>query len=145
MPRELLLPREPGEQREQAAAREFRRAAWEMALRRNKVVRWLVSWLPHRVTIGLRTFLRWQHSVIAKVRQRWRRSLQLRVVGTTLVISAVMVAVLGFFLTEQIADGLLANAEGAAYKPGARRAERGAADVSASPRRRRATQRPRAS
>jgi two-component system sensor histidine kinase MtrB len=33
------------------------------------------------------------------------------VVGTTLVISATVIAVLGFFLTEQIADGLLHNAE----------------------------------
>ena len=35
-------------------------------------------------------------------------------VGTTLVISATMIAVLGFFLTEQIADGLLTNAENSA-------------------------------
>ncbi len=95
--------------------REYRREAWEMALRRNRVVRWLVSWLPHRVTIILRTTLRWEHLAIAKVGRRWRRSLQLRVIGTTLVISTMMIAVLGFFLTEQIADGLLANAENAAH------------------------------
>src|SRR5258708_7210114 len=115
VPLELTIPRGPGGQREQATAREYRREAWEMALRRNRVVRWLVSWLPHRLTIALRTFLRWQHSVIAKVPQRWPPSLQLRVIGTTLVISALMVAVLGFFLPSQIADGLLANAEGAAH------------------------------
>src|SRR6266567_9152023 len=40
---------------------------------------------------------------------RWRRSLQLRVVATTLVLSAVVVAVLGFFLLEQISAGLLRN------------------------------------
>ena len=108
------MPRDASAPREQFAPREYRREAWEMAMRRNKVVRWLVSWLPHRVTITLRTLLRWEHSVTAKVRQRWHRSLQLRVIGTTLVISATMVAVLGFFLTEQIADGLLANAEGSA-------------------------------
>jgi len=85
-----------------------------MAMRRRKVVRWLVSWLPHRVTIALRSLLRWEHGVIAKARQRWHRSLQLRVIGTTLVISATMVAILGFFLTEQISDGLLANAENTA-------------------------------
>jgi two-component system, OmpR family, sensor histidine kinase MtrB len=90
------------------------RAAWEMALRRKKLVRWVVSWLPHRLTILIRTFLRLEHSVIRIVRQRWRRSLQLRVVGTTLVISATMIAVLGFFLTEQIAYGLLTNAENSA-------------------------------
>jgi len=86
------------------------REAWEMALRRNRLVRWLVRWLPHRLTIGIRAALRWEHWVIAKVLQRWHRSLQLRVIGTTLVISALVVAVLGFFLTEQIADGLTQNA-----------------------------------
>ena len=65
-----------------------------MALRRQKWVRWIVSWLPHRLTIAIRTLLRLQHLLIAKVRHRWRRSLQLRVVGTTLVISAAVVAVL---------------------------------------------------
>jgi len=84
-----------------------------MAMRRNRVGRWFVSWLPHRVTIILRTALRWEHLAIAKAGRRWRRSLQLRVIGTTLVISTMMIAVLGFFLTYQIADGLLANAENA--------------------------------
>jgi two-component system sensor histidine kinase MtrB len=93
--------------RDQSDARE----AWEMALRRKKWVRWIVSWFPHRLTIAIRSLLRWEHLVIAKVSHRWHRSLQLRVVGTTLVISATMIAVLGFFLTEQIADGLLHNAE----------------------------------
>jgi len=95
------------DQRDQPDVRE----AWEMALRRKKWVRWIVGWLPHRLTISLRSLLRWQHLIIAKVMHRWHRSLQLRVVGTTLVISATMIAVLGFFLTEQIADGLLNNAE----------------------------------
>jgi two-component system sensor histidine kinase MtrB len=85
-----------------------------MALRRKKWVRWLVSWLPHRLTIAIRTLLRLEHLAVSKVRYRWHRSLQLRVVGTTLVISAVVVAVLGFFLTEQIVDGLLVNAENSA-------------------------------
>src|SRR5262249_31461634 len=90
------------------------REAWERALRRNKAVRWFVRWLPHGVTILIRTVLRWEHWVIAKARQRWRRSLQMRVVGTTLVISVIVIAVLGFFLTEQIANGLLLNAENTA-------------------------------
>ncbi|HEX4832240.1 MAG TPA: MtrAB system histidine kinase MtrB [Trebonia sp.] len=105
-PRESGVPRDP---------REYPREAWEMAMRRNRVVRWFVSWLPRRATIVLRAALRWEHSIVAKVRQRWHRSLQLRVISTTLVISATMVAVLGFFLTEQIADGLLANAESNAH------------------------------
>ena len=82
-----------------------------MAIRRKKWVRWIVSWLPHQLTITVRTLLRWEHLVIAKIRHQWRRSLQLRVVGTTLVISVTVIAVLGFFLTEQIAGGLLHNAE----------------------------------
>jgi two-component system, OmpR family, sensor histidine kinase MtrB len=90
------------------------REAWEMALRRKKLVRWIVSWLPHRLTILIRSLLRLEHLAIGKVKHRWRRSLQLRVVGTTLVISATMIAVLGFFLTEQIAYGLLNNAENSA-------------------------------
>jgi two-component system sensor histidine kinase MtrB len=90
------------------------REAWEMSLRRKKLVRWVVSWLPHRLTILIRTWLRLQHSLIAKVKHRWHRSLQLRVVGTTLVISATMIAVLGFFLTEQIAYGVVNNAENSA-------------------------------
>jgi two-component system sensor histidine kinase MtrB len=87
------------------------REAWEMALRRKRWVRWIVSWLPHTLTIIIRSVLRLQHLVVIKVGQRWHRSLQLRVVGTTLVISATVIAVLGFFLTEQIAGGLLLNAE----------------------------------
>jgi len=90
------------------------REAWEMSLRRRKWVRWIVSWLPHRLTILIRSLLRLQHLVIGKIRYRWHRSLQLRVVGTTLVISAAVIAVLGFFLTEQIAQGLVANAESSA-------------------------------
>jgi two-component system sensor histidine kinase MtrB len=54
-----------------------------------------------------------QRQVLAlagRLRRRWHRSLQLRVIASTLVITAVVVAVLGFFLIEQIAGGLLANA-----------------------------------
>jgi two-component system sensor histidine kinase MtrB len=97
-----------------APSRRDVREAWEMSLRRKKLVRWVVSWLPHRLTILIRSLLRVEHSVTGKVKYRWRRSLQLRVVGTTLVISATMIAVLGFFLTEQIAYGLLTNAENSA-------------------------------
>lgn len=42
-----------------------------------------------------------------RVRSRWRRSLQLRIVTITLLFSAVVVALLGFFLMQQIASGLL--------------------------------------
>jgi two-component system, OmpR family, sensor histidine kinase MtrB len=112
-PGETGEPGEAGETGEQRERREVREA-WEMALRRRKWVRWIVSWLPHRLTILIRSLLRVQHLVVAKIRYRWHRSLQLRVVGTTLVISAAVIAVLGFFLTEQIAQGLVANAESSA-------------------------------
>jgi two-component system sensor histidine kinase MtrB len=107
------LVRTADSQREQREHRDVREA-WEMALRRKRWVRWIVSWLPHRLTILARSLLRLQHLVVARVRYRWHRSLQLRVVGTTLVISAAVVAVLGFFLTEQIAEGLVLNAESSA-------------------------------
>jgi two-component system, OmpR family, sensor histidine kinase MtrB len=53
-------------------------------------------------------------AVAGQLRRRWHRSLQLRVIASTLAISAVVVAVLGFFLIGQIAAGLLANARTAA-------------------------------
>src|SRR6185437_10558977 len=104
----------PGTARAPLSPQRDVREPWEMKLRRKKLVRWMVSWLPHRLTISIRGLLRWEHSMIAMVRLRWRRSLQLRVVGTTLVISATMIAILGFFLTEQIATGLQVNAGSAA-------------------------------
>jgi two-component system, OmpR family, sensor histidine kinase MtrB len=50
-------------------------------------------------------------AALRRARIRWWRSLQLRVVTATLVISAIVVAVLGFFLMQQIAAGLLQNKE----------------------------------
>jgi two-component system sensor histidine kinase MtrB len=46
-------------------------------------------------------------SIAGLASRRWHRSLQLRVIGTTLVISVAVVAVLGIFLIQQIANGLL--------------------------------------
>ncbi len=46
-------------------------------------------------------------SVAGWVARRWHRSLQLRVIGTTLVVSVAVVAILGIFLIQQIATGLL--------------------------------------
>ncbi len=48
------------------------------------------------------------------VLSRWRRSLQLRVVATTMVLSLSVVALLGFFLMQQIQSGLLRAKEDAA-------------------------------
>ena len=51
---------------------------------------------------------------MAQVRLRWHRSLQLRVVSTTLVLSVLVIAVLGFFLVQSVAAGLLNSAENSA-------------------------------
>jgi two-component system sensor histidine kinase MtrB len=44
---------------------------------------------------------------VAAVRRRWRRSLRLRVVGTTLALSTIVIVVLGQLLVGRITDGLL--------------------------------------
>jgi two-component system, OmpR family, sensor histidine kinase MtrB len=82
-----------------------------MAFRRSSVGRALIRRLPGRVKRGLRAGRRWQRMVSVQVRGRWHRSLQLRVVSTTLVLSALVIAVLGFFLVQAIAAGLLTSVE----------------------------------
>jgi two-component system, OmpR family, sensor histidine kinase MtrB len=66
------------------------------------------GWLPPGTASALHG---WGEAIFGPLRASWRRSLQLRIVGTTLAISASVVAVLGFFLMQQIADGLLQNTE----------------------------------
>ena len=70
--------------------------------------------LPAGVRRGLFVGRRWERHLVAQLRSRWNRSLQLRVVSTTLVLSALVIAVLGFFLVQSIATGLLTNAESSA-------------------------------
>jgi two-component system, OmpR family, sensor histidine kinase MtrB len=53
-------------------------------------------------------------SLASLLAHRWHRSLQLRVIGTTIVVSVIVVAVLGIFLVQQIASGLFTNARKAA-------------------------------
>ncbi|HJY55444.1 MAG TPA: MtrAB system histidine kinase MtrB [Streptosporangiaceae bacterium] len=67
--------------------------------------------LPSQIQRGLFTGRRWERRIVAQLRSRWHRSLQLRVVSTTLVLSALVIAVLGFFLVQSIAEGLLSSAE----------------------------------
>ena len=71
-----------------------------------------------RLPAGMRRVLftgrRWQRHLVAQLRSRWHRSLQLRVVSTTLVLSALVIAVLGFFLVQSIAAGLETSAENSA-------------------------------
>jgi two-component system sensor histidine kinase MtrB len=54
-------------------------------------------------------------SLAKRLQWRWRSSLQLRVVSTTLVVSAIVVSLLGFFLMQQIASNLLRSATAQAY------------------------------
>ena len=66
--------------------------------------------LPPRGRRALRALDRQARVVAGQLRHRWHRSLQLRVVATTLVICVVVVTVLGFFLVQQIESGLLNSA-----------------------------------
>src|SRR5262249_9580535 len=54
--------------------------------------------------------------LLKRLQRRWRSSLQLRVVSTTLVVSVAVVSLLGFFLMQQIASNLLHNAKVSAYR-----------------------------
>jgi two-component system, OmpR family, sensor histidine kinase MtrB len=83
-------------------------------MRRSRLVREVRRRLPKRVKKLLRSALRTERTFAAQARSRWRRSLQLRVIGTTVAISAAVIVILGFFLTETIMAGLLASAENSA-------------------------------
>jgi two-component system, OmpR family, sensor histidine kinase MtrB len=85
-----------------------------MTFRRSAVGRAVGRRLPVRVKRWLRAGRRWQRKVLARVKFRWHRSLQLRVVSTTLLLSVLVIAVLGFFLIQSVAAGLLTSAENAA-------------------------------
>jgi two-component system sensor histidine kinase MtrB len=56
--------------------------------------------------------------LVRHLQSRWRSSLQLRVVSTTLVVSALVVSLLGFFLMQQVASNLLHSAETQAFTQG---------------------------
>jgi two-component system sensor histidine kinase MtrB len=45
--------------------------------------------------------------VLRRVTRRWRRSIQVRVVSSTLVVSAIVVAFLGFVVLQQVKEGLI--------------------------------------
>ncbi len=96
------------------AARAGRQRNWITAFRRSTVGRAIIRRLPVRSKRWLRVGRRWQRSAVAQLRLRWHRSLQLRVVSTTLLLSVMVIAVLGFFLIQSVAAGLLSNAENSA-------------------------------
>src|SRR6266700_602895 len=89
-----------------ASVRARRRRPWTTAFGRSVIRR-----LPTRAKRWLRVGRRWQRSVVARLRLQWHRSLQLRVVSTTLVLSVLVIVVLGFFLVQSVASGLLSNEE----------------------------------
>ena len=97
-----------------ASARAGRQWNWITAFRRSNFGRAIIRRLPTRSKRWLRIGRRWQRSAFARVRLRWHRSLQLRVVSTTLVLSVLVIAVLGFFLINSVAAGLTTNAENSA-------------------------------
>jgi two-component system sensor histidine kinase MtrB len=90
------------------------RISWVTAFGRSRLGREILRRLPARVRRAVWAHRRWQRRTAAQLRSRWHRSLQLRVVATTLLLSAIVIAVLGFFLTNAIANGLTTNAENVA-------------------------------
>ena len=96
------------------AARTGRQGSWITAFRRSAFGRAIIRRLPARFKRWLRLGRRWQRGAVAQVKMRWHRSLQLRVVSTTLLLSVLVIAVLGFFLVQSVAAGLLNSAENSA-------------------------------
>jgi len=94
-----------------AAARTDRLHDWITVFRRPSFRRAVIRWLPSGLARWVLAANRWQRRVVAQLRSRWYRSLQFRVVATTLVLSAFVIVMLGFFLVQFIAAGLLSNAE----------------------------------
>jgi two-component system, OmpR family, sensor histidine kinase MtrB len=97
-----------------AATGADRERGWITVFFRSPFGKSILRRLPGGVQTRLFTGRRWQRHIFAQMRSRWHRSLQLRVVSTTLVLSALVIAALGFFLVQSIAAGLLANAQNSA-------------------------------
>jgi two-component system, OmpR family, sensor histidine kinase MtrB len=97
-----------------AAAGADRQQDWITSFVRSPFGKSVMRRLPAQVRRFLFAGRRRQRHIVAQARSRWHRSLQLRVVSTTLVLSALVIAVLGFFLVQSIAAGLLTSAETAA-------------------------------
>src|SRR6516225_2860240 len=87
-----------------------RRRDWVAAFRRPSWRRAVIRRLPDGLGRWLLAANRGRRHLVARLRSRWNRSLQLRVVGTTLVLSALVIAVLGFYLVQLTANGLSSSA-----------------------------------
>jgi two-component system, OmpR family, sensor histidine kinase MtrB len=94
-----------------AAGSTARRREWERAFRRSPAGRAITKRLPDKAKRGLKASRRWQRRAVAYLRSQWHRSLQFRVVGTTLLLSALVIAVLGFFLVKDVENNLVQSAE----------------------------------
>jgi two-component system sensor histidine kinase MtrB len=94
-----------------AAAGASRQRDWITVFFRSPRGKAILRRLPDGLRSALFTARRWQRHLVAQLRSRWHRSLQFRVVSTTLVLSALVIAVLGFFLIQSIANGLLNSAQ----------------------------------
>ncbi len=93
------------------AVNRLRQRYWTTAFCQSPFGRAVIRRLPSRLKRGLRTGNRWRRRAGIQLRTRWRRSLQFRVVSTTLVLCVLVIAVLGYFLVETIEANLLASAE----------------------------------
>ena len=93
------------------AVSKLRQRNWVTAFRQSAFGRAVIRRLPGRVKRGLRAGRRWQRRAVTQVWNRWHRSLQFRVVTATSVLCFLVITVLGFFLVQSIAAGLLASAE----------------------------------
>ena len=82
------------------------RISWITAFGRSQLGQEILRRLPAKARRSVWASRRWQRRTAAQLRSRWHRSLQLRVVATTLLLSALVIAVLGFFLANAIANGL---------------------------------------
>jgi two-component system, OmpR family, sensor histidine kinase MtrB len=100
-----------GTKKIQSGSKKKKRRGWYKIVRQSRPVRMVARRLPRQAKRPLKAARKWQRERAEGLRFRWRRSLQLRVVTTTLALSALVIAVLGFFLTQQISDGLLQNKE----------------------------------
>jgi two-component system, OmpR family, sensor histidine kinase MtrB len=97
-----------------AAASTDRQQDWITAFVRSPFGKSVLRRLPAGVRRWLFAGRRWQRHLVAQLRSRWHRSLQLRVLSTTLVLSALVIAVLGYFLVTSIEQGLVNSAENSA-------------------------------
>jgi two-component system, OmpR family, sensor histidine kinase MtrB len=95
---------------EVAAASRNRQRHWVTAFRSSRLGSAIIRRLPSRVKRWLWAGRRRQRRIVAQLRSRWHRSLQFRVVATTLVLSALVIAVLGFFLVQSLSARLFDSA-----------------------------------